>query len=179
MASVAGRYARAYADVVSDRRIDSAKATQELETIAELVSSSPDLRNVLENPAVPHKQKLSLVGAIIGATGGSKILQNFISVLVEQRRIGYIREIAGQFKQELDERLGIAEARISSVRDLTPEEKQLLEKQISAVTGKAIRPSYSRNPELLGGVVVRVGSTIYDGSVRGQLQRIRQQIASS
>ena len=106
-------------------------------------------------------------------------MQNFISVLVEQRRIGYIREIAGQFKQELDERLGIAEARISSVRDLTPEEKQLLEKQISAVTGKAIRPSYSRNPELLGGVVVRVGSTIYDGSVRGQLQRIRQQIASS
>ena len=102
-----------------------------------------------------------------------------INGYVEQRRIGYIREIAGQFKQELDERLGIAEARISSVRDLTPEEKQLLEKQISAVTGKAIRPSYSRNPELLGGVVVRVGSTIYDGSVRGQLQRIRQQIATS
>jgi F-type H+-transporting ATPase subunit delta len=179
MASVAGRYARAYADVVIDHNIDSAKAVHELDAISELVSSNPELRNVLENPGVPHKQKLGLVGAIIGTTGGSRILQNFISVLVEQRRIGHILEIAGQFKQELDERAGIAEARISSVRDLTPQEKQILEKQISAVTGKAIRPSYSRDPELLGGVVVRVGSTIYDGSVRGQLQRIRQQIASS
>ena len=179
MASVAGRYARAYADVVVDRRIDSSKAIQELDSIAELVSSSSDLRNVLENPGVSHKQKLSLVGAIIAATGGSKLLQNFVSVLVEQRRIGHIQEISDQFKRELDERLGIAEARISSVRDLTPQEKQLLEKRISVVTGKAIRPSYSRDPGLLGGVIVRVGSTIYDGSVRGQLQRIRQQIASS
>lgn len=179
MASVSGRYARAYADVVADRGIDSSKAVQELETIAEMVGSNPDLRNVLENPAVPHKQKLNLVGAIVATIGGSRILQNFISVLVEQRRIGHVQEIAEQFKQELDQRMGIAEARISSVRDLSAQEKQMLEKQISAVTGKAIRPSYSRDPELLGGVVVRVGSTIYDGSVRGQLQRIRQQIASS
>ena len=179
MASVAGRYARAFAEVVVDRRIDPAKAVQELNTIAELVNSSPELRNVLENPGVAHKQKLGLLNAIIGTVGGSKILQNFVSVLIEQRRIGQINEIAEQFRRELDERMGIAEAQITSVRELTPPEKQSLEKQVAVLTGKVIRAAYSHDPGLLGGVVVRVGSTIYDGSVRGQLQRIRQQIAAS
>ena len=179
MAAVAARYARAFAEVVVDRRIDPSKAMQELSSIAELVNSSLELRNVLENPSVAHKQKLGLLNAIVGAIGGSKILQNFISVLIEQRRIGQINEIAEQFKQELDERLGIAEARISSVRELTPQEKQLLEKQIAALTGKVIRAAYSRDPGLLGGVVVRVGSTIYDGSIRGQLERMRRQITAS
>ena len=179
MASVAGRYARAFAEVVVDRRIDPSKAIQELNAFGELLNSSPELRNVLQNPSVAHKQKLNLVGALVGSIGGSKILQNFIAVLIEQRRIGQFHEIAEQFKRELDEHLGIAEARISSVRDLTAEEKQSLEKQIAAMTGKVIRAAYSRDPGLLGGVVVRVGSMIYDGSIRGQLQRIRQQIASS
>jgi F-type H+-transporting ATPase subunit delta len=179
MASVAGRYARAFAEVVVDRRIDPPKAMQELNSIAELVNSSLELRNVLENPAVAHKQKLGLLDAIMSSIGGSKMLRNFIAVLIEQRRIGQINEIAEQFKHELDQRLGIAEARISSVRELMPEEKQLLERQIAALTGKVIRAAYSRDAGLLGGVVVRVGSTIYDGSVRGQLQRIRQQIAAS
>src|SRR5438874_3279471 len=155
MASVAGRYARAFAEVVVDRGIDPSQAMQELNSIAELVNSSLELHNVLENPAVAHKQKLGLVDAIIGRTGGSKMLRNFIAVLIEQRRIGQINEIAEQFKQELDERLGIAEARISSVRELTPQEKQLLEKQIAALTGKVIRAAYSRDPGLLGSVVGR------------------------
>lgn len=179
MASVAGRYARAFAEVVVDRRIDPVKAVQELNTMAELVNSSPELRNVLENPGVAHKQKLGLLNALIGTVGGSKILQNFVSVLIEQRRIGQINEIAEQFRQELNERMGIAEAQITSVRELTPPEKQLLEKQIAALTGKVIHAAYLRDPGLLGGVVVRVGSTIYDGSVRRQLQRIRQQIVAS
>jgi F-type H+-transporting ATPase subunit delta len=179
MAAVAGRYARAFAEVVVDRRIDPAQAVQELNTFAELVNSNPELRNVLQNPSVAHKQKLNLVSAIVSAIGGPKILQNFIAVLVEQRRMGQLNDIAEQFKRELDEHLGIAEARISSVRELTPQEKQSLEKQIAALTGKVIRAAYSRDPGLLGGVVVSVGSTIYDGSIRGQLQRIRQQIVSS
>ncbi|HEV2961812.1 MAG TPA: ATP synthase F1 subunit delta [Candidatus Angelobacter sp.] len=179
MASVTGRYARAFAEVVLDRGIDPSKAVQDLNSIAELMNSSPELRNVLANPSVVHKQKLGLVNAVVSAIGGSKILQNFISVLVEQRRIGQINEIAEQFKQELDERLGIAEARISSIRELNSQEKQFLEKQIATLTGKVIRAAYSRDPGLLGGVLVRVGSTIYDGSVRGQLQRIRQQITAS
>ncbi len=178
MASVAGRYARAFAEVVVDRHIGPAEAMQELNSIAELMNSSPELRNVLENPAVARKQKLSLVDAIVQRMGGSKMLRNFIAVLIDQRRISQINEITEQFKHELDQRLGIAEARIVSVRELMPQEKHSLEKQIAALTGKVIRATYTRDASLLGGAVVRIGSTIYDGSVRGQLQRIKQQITA-
>ena len=88
-------------------------------------------------------------------------------------------EIARQFKQELNQRLGIAETQVSSARELMPEEKQSLEKQMAAITGKIVHATYSQDAGLLGGAIVRIGSTIYDGSVRGQLQRIKQQIASA
>jgi len=179
MASAAGRYARAFAEVVVETRMDPAQAIQELSNVAELLNSSLELRNVLQNPAVAHKQKLGLVDAIIGRMGGSRMLRNFLAVLIDQRRIREINEIAEQFKDELNQRLGIAEARISATRELMPEEKQLLEKKIAAMTGKVVRASYTRDASLLGGAVVRVGSTIYDGSVRGQLQRIKQQITAS
>src|ERR1700694_4207205 len=167
MASAAGRYARAFAEVVVETRMDPAQAIQELSNVAELLNSSLELRNVLQNPAVAHKQKLGLVDAIIGRMGGSRMLRNFLAVLIDQRRIREINEIAEQFKDELNQRLGIAEARISATRELMPEEKQLLEKKIAAMTGKVVRASYTRDASLLGGAVVRVGSTIYDGSVRG------------
>jgi F-type H+-transporting ATPase subunit delta len=179
MAAVAGRYARAFAEVVADHKLDAAQTVQELEQIATLVNASAELRNVLENPSVEHKQKLGLLDAIVKRMGGTKLLRNFVAVLIDQRRIGQIAEIADQFKKELDERMGIAEARVSSSRKLTPGEKKSLEGQLAAVTGKTVRATYAEDAGLLGGAVVRVGSTVYDGSVRGQLQRIKQEIGGS
>ena len=179
MAAVATRYARAFAEVVVDRRIDPNTAIQELNTMAELVKSSPELRNVLQNPAVQHRQKLKLLDAIIARIDGSKMLRNFIAVLIDHHRIGQMDDVAEQFKHELNQRLGIAETQVSSARELAPEERQSLEKQMEAITGKVVRATYSRDASLLGGVVVRIGSTIYDGSVRGQLERIKEQIAAS
>lgn len=177
--AVASRYARAFAEVVMDRRIDPNTAIQELDAMAELMKSSLELRNVLQNPAVPHPQKLKLLDALIARTGGSKILRNFIAVLIDHHRAGQLDEVAEQFKNELNQRLGIADAQVSSARELAPEEKQQLEKQMAAITGKVVRATYTRDAGLLGGVVVRIGSTIYDGSVRGRLQRMKQQIAAS
>src|SRR5436305_14820262 len=139
MAAVATRYARAFAEVVVDRRIDPNTAIQELSTMAELVKSSPELRNVLQNPAVQHRQKLKLLEAIIARIDGSKMLRNFIAVLIDHHRIGQMDDIAEQFKHELNQRLGIAETQVSFARELTPEERQSLEKQIEALTGKATR----------------------------------------
>ena len=179
MAAVVTRYARAFAEVVVDRRLDPNTAIQELGTMAELVKSSPELRNVLQNPAVQHRQKLKLLDAIIARIGGSKMLRNFIAVLIDHHRIGQMDDVAEQFKHELNQRLGIAETQVSSARELSPEERQSLEKQMETITGKVVRATYSRDASLLGGVVVRIGSTIYDGSVRGQLERIKEQIAAS
>lgn len=176
MAAVLGRYARAFADVVVDHKMDPDKAVAGLAEIAALVNTSTEFRNVLQNPSVALTQKLGLLDAVIQRTGGSKILRNFIAVLIDQRRIGNVGEILEQFKRELDRRMGIADARVSSARELTTAEKTSLEKQLAAVTGKTVRATYSEDASLVGGAVVRVGSTIYDGSVRGQFQRIREEI---
>jgi F-type H+-transporting ATPase subunit delta len=179
MAAVASRYARAFAEVVVDRRMNADKAIEELDSMSGLVMSSHELRNVFLNPSVAHAQKLGLLDAIVARMGASKELRNFVAVLIDHHRIGHIDEVARLFKQELDQRLGIAETQVSSARELSKEEKQALEGQMHLITGQTVRATYTRDEKLLGGVVVRIGSTIYDGSVRGQLQKIREQIAGA
>jgi F-type H+-transporting ATPase subunit delta len=178
MAAVAARYARAYTDVVAERKMDPEKTIAELTQMAMLVSSSHELHNVLSNPAVENKQKISLLDAIIKKMGGSKLLRNFVAVLIDHKRIGQIGEIAEQFKQQLNDRMGIADAKVRSARELTASEKKLLEQRLAAVTGKTVRATYIEDTSLLGGAVVRIGSTIYDGSVRGQLERLKEDLVS-
>lgn len=182
MAAVIGRYARAYADVMSET--DSDKAIEELNQMAALVAESSELRHIFLNPAVEHKQKLSLLDAIMERTGGLKferrvLLRNFLAVLIDHKRIAQIPEIAALFQQEMEQRMGIAEARVSSARELTTAEKESLEQRLSVVTGKKLRATYTQDASLLGGALVRVGSTIYDGSVRGQLERLKEQIVGN
>lgn len=179
MAAVAGRYARAFAEVVTEQKMDPDKTVQELNQIAALIGGNRELHNILENPSVEHKQKIGLLDAIIKKTGGSKMLRNFVAVLIDQRRVRQIGEIAREFQRELDNRMGIAQAEVTSARELSAPEKKDLEKRLAGVTGRSIRAGYAQDAALLGGAVVRIGSTIYDGSVRGQLERLKQQIAGS
>lgn len=179
MAAVLGRYARAYAEVVVKHKHHIEKAVAEIEQMAVLMSSSRELRNLLANPAVSREQKLKLLDAIIARMDAGKLLRNFLAVLIDHRRIGNIGELVELFKQELDRRMGIAEAKVSSVRELTSAEKRSLEQELAEITGKTVRATYSQDASLLGGVMVRVGSTIYDGSVHGRLQRMRQELASA
>jgi F-type H+-transporting ATPase subunit delta len=179
MASVTGRYARAFAEVVAQHKLPPDRVVAELEQMAALVTGSSELRNVLANPAVEHRQKIALLDAIVERAGADRFLRNFVAVLIDHKRIVHIEEITAQFKQELDERMGIAEARVSSARKLSETEKKTLEKQLAEITGKTVRATYAEESGLLGGAVVRIGSTIYDGSVRGRLQKIKQEIAGS
>ena len=179
MAAVLGRYARAFAEVAVEHKLDPDKAVEELSAVADLIHGSRELRNVLQNPAVPREQKHALLDALMKRMGGSKLLRNFLAVLIDHRRIGGLGEVVTLFKEELDRRLGIAEARVSSARPLTAAEKKSLEKQLAEITGMTVRASYSEDTALLGGVTVRMGSTIYDGSVQGRLERMRAEIASS
>src|ERR1700720_1205091 len=179
MAAVLGRYARAYAEVVVSHKLNPEKTVAEFEQMAEIVNSSRELRNVLQNPAVSREQKLKLLDSIIKHIGATKMLRNFLAVLIDHRRIGKISDLLEQFKRELDRRMGIADAKVSSIRELTSAEKKSLEQQLAEITGKTVRATYSQDAGLLGGVMVRVGSTIYDGSVHGRLQRMRQELASA
>lgn len=178
MAAVLGRYARAFADVAVAHKLNAEKTVEELAEFAALVHGSRELRNVLQNPAVARAQKLGLLDAILKRQGGSKLLRNFLAVLIDHDRIGSVGEIVEQFKKELDRRQGITEARVSSARELSSAEKKSLEQQLAEVTGMAVRATYSEDAALLGGVTVRVGSMVYDGSVQGRLERMRKDISA-
>lgn len=178
MSAIASRYARAFADVVASSKLDAAKVVEEVEQLASVVLQNPAFRTVLENPAVPAPQKVKLLDALVAQSGYSKQTRNFFAVLMDQRRVGIIGEIAKQLKTELSERMGFAEAEIISSRELSADERKMLEAQLAKVTGKTIRAKYSKDAGILGGAVVKVGSTVYDGSVKGQLSKMKQQIAA-
>ncbi|MGC2450326.1 MAG: ATP synthase F1 subunit delta [Candidatus Sulfotelmatobacter sp.] len=178
MASVASTYARAFADVVFSAHLDAARAIGGLRQIAALFNESVDLRRVWENPAVPADQKRKLLDAIVQRDGIEKPVRNLIAVLIDHRRLPFLSRIVEQLEKEIDARMGFAEAQISSARELGDAEKRSLEAQIGTATGKKVRASYGLDSSLLGGAVVRIGSTIYDGSVKGQLERIKEAISS-
>ena len=178
MASVANTYARAFADVVMSAHLDANRAVGGLRRVEALLAESDDLRRVWENPAVPADQKHKLLDAIVHEEGIERHVRNLIAVLIDHRRMQFLGRIVEQFKKELDTRMGFAEAQITSARELGDAEKSSLESQIEKVTGKKIHAHFALDAELLGGAVVKVGSTIYDGSVKGQLEKIKEAISS-
>jgi F-type H+-transporting ATPase subunit delta len=179
MAAFASRYARAFADVVTAHRLDVAKVTAELNSFVTMIEQTPELLNVWTNPSVPEDQRIKLLDAIVAREGVSKQTRNFIAVLIGHRRIASIADIARSFQTEMDERMGFAEAEITSARELGDDERSTLEAQVSQLTGKRVRAVYKRDAALIGGAVVRVGSTIYDGSVRGELERMKQELVAA
>ncbi len=179
MASLTNTYARALADVVFDRKLDPQKILREMQSLNDLVASSKDLREVWETPSITAEKKRAVLDAIASREGFSKEVRNFVAVLIDHRRINFLAEIAKQFEQELSQRLGFVEAEVTSARELSGPERGVLESEVAKLTGKKVRAQYLRDESLLGGAVVRIGSTIYDGSVNGQLNRIREKIASS
>jgi F-type H+-transporting ATPase subunit delta len=178
MASVASTYARAFADVVLDEHLDADRSIAELRAISGLLKESSDLRRVWENPAIPAEQKRRVLDVIAERDGISKAVRNLVAVLIDHRRIPFLEPIIAQLGKELDARLGFAEAEITSARPLGDAEKREFEVQVGKLTGKKVRASYGQDASLLGGAVVRLGSTIYDGSVKGQLERLREAISS-
>jgi len=178
VASVVGTYARAFADVVVGSKADPARMLEELQSMEGLLAQNGEFRRVMENPSIPGEQKRAVLDAVMQRTGGARPVRNFIAVITDHRRLPLFGEIVKQVEQELNDRLGFAEARVISARQLSDSEKQMLEAEIAKLTGKRVRAHYQQEASLLGGAVVQVGSTIYDGSVNGQLERIREQLVS-
>ncbi len=178
MASVASTYARAFADVVLSAHLDADRSLAELRVIASLLAESADLRRVWENPAIPADQKRRVLDVIADRDKISKQVRNLIAVLIDHRRVHFFEPIIAQLEKELDARMGFAEAQITSSRELGDAEKRAFEAQVGKLTGKKVRAHYEQDPSLLGGAVVRLGSTIYDGSVKGQLERLKETISS-
>jgi F-type H+-transporting ATPase subunit delta len=181
MASVVGTYARAFADVVMKKGnlLDPERMLRELYGFEALLRQSDQLRRVMENPSIPGDRKRAVLDAIAGHLGSTRQVRNFIAVLTDNRRLPLFSEILRQLEQELNDRQGFAEAQVSSARQLSDAEKNMLEAEITRMTSKKVRARYEQDASLLGGAVVKVGSTIYDGSVKGQLEKIREQLVDN
>ena len=178
MASVINTYARAFADVVMANRLDAARTLAETQQIGSLVRDNKELREVWENPSIPSAQKRAVLDGIVQRGGMSRPVRNFFAVLIDKGRMRWLSEIIARFAQELNQRLGFAEAEVITARELAASERTALEANLARVTGKKIRARYEQDRSILGGAIARIGSTVYDGSVQGQLERIRQQLVS-
>lgn len=178
MAAITSRYARAFADVVFDLKLVPASVLAQLYGIVSVCESNPVLQRIWENPSVPAEQKRALLDAIVARENVCKQARNFLAVLIDHRRIGELPAMVRQVESELDTRQGFAEAEVTSARELSAGEKGALEGKIATMTGKNVRAHYAIEPGILGGAIVRLGSTIYDGSVKGQLQRMKEQLAA-
>lgn len=177
MRAVAQRYAGALADVVIAQG-EAEKVKKELAGFVALVEESADLRNMLATPAVTREQKQAVIEKLLGRLGAGKTLKNFLFVLADNRRAGLLAQIQPAFEEELLARQGIAEAQVTSARELTGVEKQELTAALAKLTGKRVEAKYALEAELIGGAVARIGSTIYDGSVREQLRRLQAKLAT-
>jgi F-type H+-transporting ATPase subunit delta len=179
--AVVTRYANALADVVMGGAgvgIQAGDAAAQLEAFAQLVRESHDLRNVLTSPSVSLARKRAVIGRLADGQGAARVVRNFLLVLSDHRRIDALSEVAVEFTKVIDERLGFARAEIQSAQPLAPQQQNTLVLKISQLTGKNVRPAWQVNPDLLGGVVVNVGSKVYDGSVRGRLAAIGRKLSA-
>lgn len=175
---VASRYASALVDVVTSATssLEGSKAISELRDVEAAVQASTQLRGILQNPAVSRARKRAVIGRIGEAIGISRQIKNFLFVAADRGRIGQLSEIREAFEMLLDQRLGFMRADVTSAKALDDSQRQRLEAQLSRLSGKSIRPFYAVDTALVGGVIARVGSIVYDGSVRGQLESLRRKL---
>jgi F-type H+-transporting ATPase subunit delta len=176
MATVTNTYARAFADVVMSMRLDAAVTLAEAQQMAAIAHDNKGLREVWDAPSISADKKRAVLDSIVQRAAISRPVRNFVAVLIDHRRTRFIGEIVAQFAQELNQRLGFAEAEITTSRELSPAERTSIEADLAQVTSKKIRARYTQDAAILGGAIARVGSTVYDGSVKGQLEKIRQQL---
>ena len=172
------RYAEAFADVVTDARLDTAAIDHRFSDFLATWEGSVELRTFFVNPAVPAPQKIAILDKLNATLGMQKELRNLIAVLIQNDRIGQVVEVAAAYRSILQQQLGIRPAEIVTARELSAGERSSLVAELIKVAGAKIDPSFKLDSSILGGAVVRIGSTVFDGSVRGRLDRLRDALTA-
>ena len=179
MASFASRYAQAFADVVFEGHLNPQDAQRQVADFAAAWHESRPLREFLTDPSFPVEQKVSLLDKLNAKLQMSQQARNLIAVLIRNDRIAGLDDVLAELRRTINQRLNIAEAKVTSARRLDETERRALEKQIAELTGGQVDAHYEEDSSLIGGAVVQVGSTVYDGSVRGRLDRLREELTAS
>jgi F-type H+-transporting ATPase subunit delta len=171
------QYANALADIALEQGA-AEPATKQLNAFGEAFEQSAELRTFLASPAVAVEAKHAVIEKLIARLGASKIIRNFLFVITDHHRTPLLPDIIATFQQVIRQRQGVAEAEISSAVELSAAQKKELAATLARLTGKKIETKYSLDPALLGGAVVRIGDTIYDGSLRSRLNELRTRLAA-
>jgi len=178
MPAFVSRYATAFLEVVTSAKLDTAAIDRQLADFLATWDGSTELRTFFVNPAVPAAQKVAFLDTLNRKLGLRKELRNLLAVLIDNGRIGQVAEVASAYRRMLQEQLGIKPAEIVTARELSAEERETLAAQVATLAGGRIDASFKLDKSILGGTVVRIGSTVYDGSVRGRLERLKEQLAA-
>jgi F-type H+-transporting ATPase subunit delta len=170
-----------YANALADVALDQGAADPTLKQLNDFYAAyeeSAELRTSLASPAVPREAKHAVIEKIASRIGAGKIIRNFLFVVTDHRRTHILPEIVAAFQEVIRQRQGIAEAEVSAAVELSAAQKKKFSQILERLTGKKIQAKFSLDPALLGGAVVRVGDTIYDGSVRSSLNEMRARLTA-
>lgn len=171
------RYASALADVV-EKTGEAETVKAELRQWVEIMESSRELNEAFGSPAIAHLSKEAVLEKLISKAAPSKTTSNFLRVLLRNGRITQLAAFSEKFELVLEERAGVITAKITSARELGEGEKSGLQSSIEKMTGRKVKLEFDTDESLIGGVVTRIGSTVYDGSVRTQLENLKQQLVN-
>ncbi len=175
--AVAFRYARVLADLAGTARVDDIGA--QLDTFASALRESADLRTAMESPAVPPGRKRAVVTRLAEMLPLSDLVRRFLFVVIDHRRTALLPDIREAYEQVTDDRLGVVRADVTSAMPLSEPQRAEVAARLSRLTGKQVRARFGLSPDLIGGIMARVGSTVYDGSVRGQLNSLKARMAGT
>jgi F-type H+-transporting ATPase subunit delta len=171
----ANRYAKALFDVALEEQADLAQVDRDLEAVVAMMQASPDLA-AASNRGLTDAARQSLLEAVSKSMNLTTAVTKLLVLLAQSRKLTYLPDLAAAYRERLLAHQNIVRADVTSAAPLTAEKTKALEESLSKVTGKKVELSVSVDPELLGGVIARIGSTVYDGSVRTQLAQMRQEL---
>ena len=169
--TVARRYASALADVVIERR-EEREVQNEINTWASMIANNPQLKEVFANPTIAYDHKRAVLEDLLARSRVRETSASFLRVLLKNQRLAQLPEIAERFGQILDERSGVVAAEITTARPIPEELKKALHDTLASATGRTVRLTFATDEAIIGGLVARIGSTIFDGSVESNLERL-------
>ena len=173
--TIVRRYAEALADAaIAHSQVEPIDA--DVRAFVEVMRDSRELYDLFASPIVSQRDKSKVLDAIINRVRPNPMTANLLRAMLNHYRLHYLSEMYEQFRRIINERAGVVVAEVTTAQPLAQAEQALLSRRLEAVTGKQVQFQFKTDPELIGGVVTRIGSVVYDGSVRTQLQEIKQQL---